>query len=166
MIMFRAFACAALAAVGVLACSTSARAQSAMGAPLFAVLNGGNECNSAAPPAGPVCRKGDLDAIGSATVLLVPLNATTTTICFGLTVDNLAGATAAHIHRGPSGVNGGVVVNLLPPNAPGGGNPGASSGCTNVPAATANAIRADPTSFYVNVHNGAFPNGAVRGQLH
>jgi len=134
-----------------------------MGAPLFAVLNGGNECNGASPP---LCRQGDLDAIGSATVLLVPLNATITTICFGLTVDNLAGATAAHIHRGPSGVNGGVIVTLAPPNAPGGGNPGASSGCVNVTAAIANAIRADPTSFYVNVHNAAFPNGAARGQLH
>jgi hypothetical protein len=65
-----------------------------------------------------------------------------------------------------SGVNGGIVVNLSPPNAPGAGNPGASSGCVAALAGIVTAIRNDPTSFYVNVHNGAFPNGAVRGQLH
>jgi hypothetical protein len=27
------------------------------------------------------------------------------------------------------------------------------------------SIVADPASFYVNVHNGDFPGGAVRGQL-
>lgn len=149
---------------GMAACiSTSASAQSALGAPLFTVLNGGNECDAAAPPN---CRQGDLDAIGSATISFAPRDAATRWVCWGITADNLAGATLAHIHSGVSGVNGGVVVNLTPPVAPGGGNPGASSGCTPVAAAVVNAIRADPTSFYVNVHNAAFPGGAIRGQLH
>ena len=130
----------------------------AQGAPLFAVLNGGNECNGASPP---LCRQGDLDAFGSATIILVSPNV----VCFGIVVDNLAGATAAHIHSGVSEVNGGIVVPLTPPAAPAAGNPGASSGCIAVAVATIAAIRADPTRFYVNVHNGAFINGAIRGQL-
>lgn len=162
MTVFRAFACTTAVAVGTLLASSGAYAQSAFGAPLFAVLDGGNECNSVAPPAGPDCRKGDLNGIGSATILIT----SATQLCFGITADNLAGATAAHVHRGTSGVNGGIVVVLAPPNAPFAGNPGASSGCVAVAAAIITALRADPTSFYVNVHNGAFVGGAVRGQLH
>jgi hypothetical protein len=160
MTLLRALASAIAVAIGTLVVSTGAYAQSPQGAPLFAVLNGGNECALVA--AGPVCRKGDLDAIGSVTILFP----TPTSVCWAITADNLAGATLAHIHAGVSGVNGGIMVNLTPPNAPGAGNPGASSGCVAAAAGIVAAIRADPTRFYVNVHNGAFVNGAVRGQLH
>jgi len=150
-------------AIGFLLISTGAYAQSPQGAPLFAVLSGANECNNVAPPAGPDCRKGDLDGIGSATITFP----TTTSVCWGINVDNIAGATLAHIHAGTPGINGGIMVNLTPPNAPGAGNPGASSGCVGgIAAGIVAAIRADPTRFYVNVHNGGFPGGAVRGQLH
>jgi hypothetical protein len=159
--MIRTFLSAAALAVAALVASGGASAQSVLGDPLFAVLNGGNECTNAA-----VCRQGDLDGIGSATIFFGFPFATnnTGTVCWGIIADNLAPTTAAHIHRGPSGVNGNIVVNLSPPGA---ANPGASSGCrAGIPLAIINAIRADPTSFYVNVHNGAFPNGAIRGQLH
>lgn len=160
MATLRTFACATAFAIGAMGLSSGAYAQSPFGAPLFAVLNGGNECNTVAPPAGPVCRKGDLDGIGSATILFP----TATIVCFAIIVDNLAGATLAHIHAGVAGVSGGIAVTLT---APGAGNPGASSGCvTGVDPAVVAAIRKDPTSFYVNVHNGAFPLGAIRGQLH
>ena len=153
----RSLICAAAVMVGALFISTGAYAQ---GVPLFAVLNGGNECNGAAPP---LCRQGDLDAFGSATIIFP----TTTSLCFGIVVDNLAPAiTGAHIHRGVSGINGGIVVVLSPPSAPAGGNPGASSGCVaGLSSALVAAIRAAPTSFYVNVHDGAFVGGAIRGQL-
>lgn len=128
-----------------------------------AVLLGGNECNSAAPPAGPVCRLGDLDAFGRATVTIV--NAAAGQVCVTLQVDNLAGATAAHIHFGRETVNGAIVMALPPPVAPGGANPGASSICAAMAPAMLNALRANPSAFYVNVHNTAFPNGAMRGQL-
>lgn len=141
-------------AAGLFAAANSAFAQ---GAPLFAVLNGGNECSNASPP---LCRQGDLDGYGSATVIFP----TATSICFGITVNNLDKPTAAHIHRGPSSVNGGIVIPLTQPAT---GAPGASSGCKDgILAGTVTAIRSDPTLFYVNVHTAAFPNGAVRGQLH
>ncbi|MCI0466295.1 MAG: CHRD domain-containing protein [Beijerinckiaceae bacterium] len=162
MTALRNLTCAAAFAAGALTLVTGAGAQSPLGAPLFAVLNGGNECDGTSPPNGPVCRKGDPDAIGSATILFP--NATT--VCFAIIVDNLAGATLAHIHSGVAGVNGGIVVTLVPPSAPGAGNPGASSGCVAVAPGIVGPIRNDPTKFYVNVHNGAFSGGAVRGQLH
>ena len=163
MTILRAFACAISVAVGTFLASSGASAQSPLGAPLFAVLNGGNECNNVVPPGGPDCRKGDPDGIGSATVILIA----TTALCYAIAVDNLAGVSAAHIHRGVSSVNGGVVVTLNPPTAPSNGNPGTSSGCVGgLPTSTIAAIRGDRTSFYVNVRNAAFPDGAIRGQLH
>jgi hypothetical protein len=160
MTTLRTFAWTIAFAVGALVLSSGAYAQSPLGAPLFTVLSGGNECDGVAPPAGPVCRKGSRQAIGSATILFP----TPTSVCFAIIVENLpSAATAAHIHSGVAGVNGAIVVVLAPPS----GNPGASSGCVSpVGAATVAAIRADPTSFYVNVHNGTHPNGALRGQLH
>ena len=163
MINLRLFASAIAVALGFIAAAPSAQAQSPLGAPLFAVLNGGNECNNVALPNGPDCRKGDLDGIGSATIIFP----TTTSVCWAITADNLVGATLAHIHSGISGVNGGIVINLTPPSAPAAANPGASSGCAaGIASATILSIRLDPTSFYVNVHNAGFPDGAVRGQLH
>ena len=65
----------------------------------------------------------------------------------------------AHIHKGPAGVAGPVVVPL---NAP---ENGFSKGCASVAAETINAILASPAEYYVNVHTTAHPAGAIRGQL-
>ena len=153
----------ALAALASLTIFGSHGAQ-AQGTPLFAVLNGVNECNGAAVPNPLTCRVGDTDGYGSATILFTAA----TQLCFGITVDNIGNVTAAHIHTGSPGVNGPIIVNLSPPA--GVGNPRAWAGCVAVAAATANAIKANPTAFYVNVHTTgapapAFPNGAIRGQL-
>lgn len=160
-------ACALALAAGALLLPVAAPAQAAE-EPLFAILNGNNECNAVAPPAGPDCRKGDLDGFGSATILITQAPGAAV-LCFAILVDNLASpasqANAAHIHAGNATVNGAVVVGLAPPLAPAAGNPGVSSGCVNVAPATAAAIAANPTRFYVNVHNAGFPGGAVRGQL-
>jgi hypothetical protein len=85
-----------------------------------------------------------------------------TKLCYGLTVDKIGTPNAAHIHKGAVGVNGAIQVALT---APTNGTAGASSKCVTVPSAVASAIKASPGKYYVNVHNGAFPNGAVRGQL-
>jgi len=101
---------------------------------------------------------GDPDGLGSAIIFL---NRGPRTLCYEIEVSNIDTATAAHIHRGREGVAGPVVVNLNPPNAM-----GVSSGCvTNVSPALLRQIREMPRDFYVNVHNAAFPGGAVRGQL-
>ena len=60
----------------------------------------------------------------------------------------------AHIHAAPAGANGPVVVDF--------NGQLTGSGVFDEDLA---AVLADPSSFYVNVHNDAFQGGAVRGQL-
>jgi hypothetical protein len=159
MTILRKLACVVAMTAGMLVISSSAFAQQAT--PLFAVLNGGNEC--ASPPAPAVCRHGDLNGFGSATVIFP--NATT--VCFGIVVGGLGSRVIlAHIHSATSGINGPIVIPFIqPPTPPAPGNPGAFSGCVPGARATISAIRADPTKFYVNVHTMVFPAGAIRGQL-
>jgi hypothetical protein len=81
-------------------------------------------------------------------------------VCYELTVSGIAPATAAHIHVGPPGVAGPVVVPLAPPSS------GSVSACaTGVDVELIKAIAKSPGDYYVNVHNAEFPAGAIRGQL-
>jgi hypothetical protein len=86
------------------------------------------------------------------------------TLCYSITTQNVAlPLTAAHIHVAPVGEAGPVVVPLFtqPVNA-------ATVGPTCLTGLDKNLLKAiirDPQSYYVNVHNAPFPNGAVRSQL-
>jgi hypothetical protein len=116
------------------------------GAPRVTTLSGAEEV----PPADP-------DGTGFASITL---NVGQSSVCWELSVSNIAPAFAAHIHAAPAGVNGPVVVPLSPPTS------GSSSGCAeNVDPALIQAIIDSPERYYVNVHNAEFPGGAVRGQL-
>ena len=84
------------------------------------------------------------------------------TLCYGYTVFNIANPTGAHIHQAPVNMNGPIRVGL---QIPASGLAGSRAACTTLTAAQASAIKANPGAFYVNIHNGAFPNGAIRGQL-
>ena len=138
----------------VITCST-AFAREPRGA-LFAVLSGGYGVDAATGEAG----AGDPNGHGSATVIIVGSD----TLCYGVTVNLIDPSTAMHIHQAAAGINGPVVVPLTPPAT---GNPGASSDCiSSLDEKLLRNIRNQPADFYVNVHNPAFPNGAVRGQLH
>ena len=98
---------------------------------------------------------GDPDGAGSSTITIV--NATGQ-ICYNINVTGIDAGSAAHIHSGGFGTNGDVVVNL--DYAANG-----ASGCVDAPLPTRRSLENAPTLFYVNVHNEAFPGGAVRGQL-
>jgi hypothetical protein len=87
------------------------------------------------------------------------LNAASGSVCYGLSVANIAPATAAHIHQAPAGVNGPIRVHLAPPTT------GSSAGCVAADPAVVQNIINNPSQYYVNVHNTPFPGGAVRGQL-
>ncbi|MGW7068589.1 CHRD domain-containing protein [Streptomyces sp. NPDC054855] len=73
--------------------------------------------------------------------------------------------TALHIHQGAKGTNGGVKIDFT-------GLLGTSkghrvTGTVKVDdAALLGQLKADPNSFYANLHTTEFPGGAVRGQLH
>ena len=79
------------------------------------------------------------------------------TLCFVLFVDQIGKPTMAHIHRGAAGVAGPIRVPFKTPTN------GQSAGC--VSTTLASRILANPANWYVNVHNAAFPGGAIRGQL-
>jgi hypothetical protein len=110
------------------------------------------EMTGAAEAPGP----GDPDGSGTA---VFRLNYGQGEICYELTVENIDPATAAHIHIAPAGSPGPVVVPLAAPTS------GSSSGCAEVSRDLIKAIIQNPEAYYVNVHNAAFPPGAVRGQL-
>jgi hypothetical protein len=80
-------------------------------------------------------------------------------VCFHLIVNDIAPATAAHIHIAPVGQPGPVVVPLTPPTD------GSSEGCVEVEQELIHQITNNPDAYYVNIHNAEFPAGAVRGQL-
>ncbi len=95
---------------------------------------------------------GDPDGTGTATLMIDNI---ANSISWEITVaDILLPPIGAHIHQQVAGLNGGVVVNFS----------GQLSGANLVDADLATLL-ANPTGFYVNVHNEAFPSGAIRGQL-
>jgi hypothetical protein len=131
-----------------------AAAASAQDTQLFAVLSGGNEVG----PTGQA-NAGDQDGTGNAAVSVVEPNG----LCVTIFVNHLDPPALAHIHQGPAGVNGPIVVNLNPPVS---GEPGFSVSCVpGLDPALVDGILRTPRQFYVNVHTGSFPAGAVRGQL-
>ncbi|TFY98454.1 CHRD domain-containing protein [Ramlibacter rhizophilus] len=82
------------------------------------------------------------------------------------------GGRAAHIHEGARGTNGPVVANLAWPQdgqaadclTEGETDPSGPKFPTGEPGIV-QRILANPSAFYINVHNTDFPAGAIRGQL-
>ena len=99
---------------------------------------------------------GDPDGAGQAKVTL---DAAAGTVCYTLTVTGVDPLAAGHIHEGAAGAAGPVVVPLFAGAAPTGET------CVDADAALVKRIVADPTGFYVNVHNDAYKAGALRAQL-
>ena len=84
-------------------------------------------------------------------------------ICYNLKVTGIATPTAAHIHVADINHPGPVVIPLKPPVN------GEVRSCDRVSGdqgrAILNAIKHQPSHYYVNVHNAEYPAGALRGQL-
>ena len=80
-------------------------------------------------------------------------------VCWSVNVKGTAAPVAAHIHKGAAGTAGPVVVPIGTPAM------GASKGCAAAARSLIKDMIKNPSEYYVNVHTGAFPAGAVRGQL-
>ena len=116
---------------------------------------------------------GDPNGRGEAYVFGIDGDAAT--LCYVLTADKIdetfvAGMTGmAHIHRSAAGTNGPVVASLA---FPVGGDAadclteGETGKFPGNPAGIVAEILGSPESFYVNVHTGEYPAGAIRGQLY
>lgn len=105
---------------------------------------------------------GDADGYG---VALVSIDPATATICYEVAVANITlPAAAMHIHQGEAGTAGDVVIPFT--TLPDAGT-GLASECFYLfdRYELLNQIVTEPALFYVNVHTGDFPAGAVRGQL-
>ena len=86
-------------------------------------------------------------------------------VCFSLSWRRIGQPRAAHIHKGRRGEAGPVKV-LLFEDASGLPSPGEVQGCVpNVGERLLRRLARHPRRFYVNIHNGAYPDGAIRGQL-
>jgi len=101
------------------------------------------------------------DGTGATTAASLDLSLTVTGFPAGTTLTN------AHIHSASAGANGGVFVDFGVS-----GNDTFPSGAGSLSKTgialtvdQANAIFANPSGFYVNVHTGNNPGGAARGQL-
>lgn len=133
--------------------ATAALAQTAAdgGRKFSTELTGEAEVTAAGVP-----NQGDLDGTGTASITV---NIGQARVCYRLEVAGIEPAAAAHIHEAPSNTTGPVVVPLTPPTD------GDSEGCVSVTRELAKEILKNPADYYVNVHNGPFPAGALRGQL-
>jgi hypothetical protein len=106
-----------------------------------------------------VPNKGDDDGTGSAELTLKPKKAK---VCFAIEFEDIEDPTAGHIHKGLKGDDGPIKVELFEDEA------GASSpieDCVEAEEKQINKVAKNAERYYVNLHNGEFPDGAIRGQL-
>jgi hypothetical protein len=94
------------------------------------------------------------------------LNSGQEEVCFEASFNNFStSATNAHIHVGPAGTPGPVVVPLHTAAAPFTGTSGSVANCVPANRELIKAIRQNPENYYVNIHSVGRPAGNVRGQL-
>lgn len=104
---------------------------------------------------------GDVDGFASG---ILSVDDVTGEIAWNFTFADIADPTAMHIH-GPNGSTGspaGVFIGLGTSSS----GPGLLDGSlTHAPLSDLSLILANPSDFYVNIHNVDFGPGAIRGQL-
>ena len=140
------YAPAALALAAASLFASAAAAQEG-GRPLSAHLTGPAEKPAA----------GDPDGQGHATFRV---NVGQNQVCYDISVEKIAAATMAHIHKAGADAAGPVAIPLKAPGAD-----GKIKDCATADQAVVKDILQNPDAYYVNLHNAEFPAGAIRGQL-
>ena len=135
----------ALALVGAVGATLAMSGAAGAATELDAELSGNKEV----PKAG--------NGTGSARVTLMPDRRR---ICYRITLRRVGTAAAGHIHKGGPSTAGPIVVPLFEQATR------RPRGCASASRSVIRAIRRNPSRYYVNVHTGAYPAGAARGQLH
>lgn len=132
----------------------------AIAAPALAIdgssAEGGRKLTATLTGAAEVPGPGDADGRGTAELTVNPGQGS---VCYTITWSGIDSPSAAHIHSGAAGTAGGVVVPLTV------GAGGTIEGCAGITREQAMALIQSPGDFYANLHNAAFPAGAIRGQL-
>ncbi len=100
---------------------------------------------------------GDDDGTGTANLTM---NQEKSEVCYEINVSGVDAPGAAHIHEGAADKAGPPVVDFKPQF-----KDNTAKGCVSADKELLKKISASPANYYVNVHNAAFPKGAVRGQL-
>ncbi len=100
---------------------------------------------------------GDPDATGRAHIDPKPKKGQ---VCFEITYQGMKKPNLGHIHEGDKETAGPPVVTLFEGNE---NSP--IEGCVDAEKALLKQIKENPNQFYVNLHNGEYPNGAIRGNL-
>jgi hypothetical protein len=141
---------AALAAAALVALPATAAKKKTPEYDRLAALSGSEEAPNA----------GDPDGYGAADFRIKGNK-----VCFRIIATKIDQVTAAHIHKAPPGQAGDIVVDLFSFKGKSQTLPPRISGCAKTTAAIAKDIVRNSGDYYVNVHNEAFPTGALRGQL-
>jgi len=119
---------------------------------VFTTCDAGKECFVAHLDGSQEVGPNASTATGSGSVIFDPV---TNNISYTLQ-HTVSGATMAHIHQAPVGVNGPVIVGFTLVGQ-------GASGTATLTAGQATALHA--AGLYMNVHSGAFPGGEIRGVL-
>jgi hypothetical protein len=98
---------------------------------------------------------GDTDGTGT---FKVSIDNAANQLCYELAWQNIDEPNASHVHVGTADQAGQIMVDLdLPANGP--------KGCIPVDSTSVGHMTGGPKSHYVDLHNGSYPEGAIRGQL-
>lgn len=98
---------------------------------------------------------GDADGVGG---FKVEADDDSGDFCFTLWAEKIAAPTMAHVHEGAAGADGKPVATIEVTGKD-------SDACVAMEPELIKKILAVPGDYYVNVHTGDFPKGAIRGQL-
>jgi hypothetical protein len=84
-------------------------------------------------------------------------------VCFLIEYEKIQAPFAGHIHKGDKANAGPIKVTLF--DDPDGARSPIEGCAKKVKSRLIRRIAKDPKSYYVNLHNEEFPDGAIRGQL-